>query len=375
VYNPLNTKSGAAAVSDWFNQFTPRLIPSPVPTPDGKNDLLQLAPTGAGRPLGAVTIAETLLTWLLNLRLLRGVPLCYLVPDARLLPPESIRFFHVDQTWIDRLIDGVYAAANVGTVDSTYSYAFLGAVRNTLDGRLQDLAKSLGGQSWTPGSDPLTGCLIRSELIRRWPDLVVTAFHDAAPPAAAGKPPAAPTNPLAVLRAETLSTDILIALFAGQPKQVQIREPHVAMRFGVDMSEADQKKPDLTGVTMSVDLRNTDGTQVPPAGPNQAPPTVTVTAGKAANRTLNIKGFYDSFMKKYSADNLGAGPRTIALQFERPAYVQDFILSPNVAENGGSVSPLELIKLGPAVPLRNGRALNLDKFVARLGVAERNGRV
>ena len=44
--------------------------------------------------------------FLARLRLLHGVPFCYLVPDAELLPPESIRFFYLDRAWTDALVQG-----------------------------------------------------------------------------------------------------------------------------------------------------------------------------------------------------------------------------------------------------------------------------
>ena len=53
--------------------------------------------------------------WLARLRLLENVPFAYFVPDALLLPPESIRFFYLDRAWTDALILG---ALSVGTVSS-----------------------------------------------------------------------------------------------------------------------------------------------------------------------------------------------------------------------------------------------------------------
>ena len=44
---------------------------------------------------------------LAELRLLSSVPFSYLVPDASLLPPESMRFFYLDRNWTDALVEGV----------------------------------------------------------------------------------------------------------------------------------------------------------------------------------------------------------------------------------------------------------------------------
>jgi len=54
--------------------------------------------------------------FLAGLRLLHEVPFSYLVPDADLLPPESIRFFYIDRNWTDALVQG---ALSVGTITTT----------------------------------------------------------------------------------------------------------------------------------------------------------------------------------------------------------------------------------------------------------------
>jgi len=49
--------------------------------------------------------------FLAHLRLLVGVPFEYLVPDTAMLADESIRFFHLDRSWTDRVVDGVLGRA------------------------------------------------------------------------------------------------------------------------------------------------------------------------------------------------------------------------------------------------------------------------
>ena len=50
---------------------------------------------------GTSSIPAEVIDWLARLRLLHGVPFAYLVPDADLLPPESVRFFYLDRDWTD----------------------------------------------------------------------------------------------------------------------------------------------------------------------------------------------------------------------------------------------------------------------------------
>ena len=56
------------------------------------------------------TAERRVVDWLAQLRLLRGVPFEYLVPDEGLLRPETMRFFHVDRNWTDVLVEGAHVA-------------------------------------------------------------------------------------------------------------------------------------------------------------------------------------------------------------------------------------------------------------------------
>ena len=51
------------------------------------------------------------LSWLARRRVLEGIPFQYLVPTEDALPPETIRFFHIDRNWLDALIDGCLSVA------------------------------------------------------------------------------------------------------------------------------------------------------------------------------------------------------------------------------------------------------------------------
>src|SRR5207253_203005 len=54
-------------------------------------------------------------SFLSHLRMLVGVPFEYLVPNADLLPDESIRFFYLDRSWADRMVDGANAVGQIGS--------------------------------------------------------------------------------------------------------------------------------------------------------------------------------------------------------------------------------------------------------------------
>src|SRR6516225_11904360 len=86
-------------------------------------------------------------SFLAHLRLLVGVPFDYLVPDARLLPDESIRFFYLDRSWTDRLVDGAMAVGKIGSRDQAYHQARSGPVSQQIDLTeriVRDLQRSRG---------------------------------------------------------------------------------------------------------------------------------------------------------------------------------------------------------------------------------------
>src|SRR5579872_1661190 len=116
-------------------------------------------------------------SFLAHLRLLIGVPFEYLVPDARLLPAESIRFFYLDRSWTDRLVDGVLAVGKLGTREQGHHQAHNPTILARLDGlepqvrSLQrgtaDYGTALAGATAQAG--PVTGFILRSEAVAGWP--------------------------------------------------------------------------------------------------------------------------------------------------------------------------------------------------------------
>ncbi|MFQ6199060.1 hypothetical protein [Streptomyces sp. NPDC000405] len=164
---------------------------------------------GSGKPEGPDEDFTAVRDWLLRLRNLTGVPFAHLVPDARMLPAESLRFFHVDADWTTTLVEG---ALSVGLA---HRFDFTG----------DDLVFGPQGALPEPTA-PVTGLLLRSKLVSGWPALEVRPF--AAPHETEGE------TPLRVLRREALAEDVLLVLFEGVPGRVEIAEPQQGVHFGID---------------------------------------------------------------------------------------------------------------------------------------------
>jgi hypothetical protein len=177
-----------------------------------------------------VQLPLALRNWLGRLRLLYGVPFAYLVPDERLLPVESVRFFYIDRNWTDRLVDGALSVGKISTRDYAHHHAVNDIVRCQTDDEERCVRARLRPSDDLPseraeGID-LTGMLIRSRVVSGWPGLEVRAYRGEK---------AIEADKLPLLRMERPAPDILLCLWSGIPKLVDVEEPREGILFGVDL--------------------------------------------------------------------------------------------------------------------------------------------
>ncbi|MGB0525937.1 MAG: hypothetical protein ACPGJS_23355, partial [Flammeovirgaceae bacterium] len=143
--------------------------------------------------------------WFENLRLLKSIPFRYLVPDERMLPQESIRFFQVDELWIEALLDGAFSIGRVPYKDQG-----------------------------THKKDQviMSGFFLRSEAVSGWPDLLVDGYGALPHPDNLDSEVALSSNKLQLLRKEKLSESLMICLFEGIIQTIDIHLKPEAIHFG-----------------------------------------------------------------------------------------------------------------------------------------------
>ncbi len=175
-----------------------------------------------------VAIADELVQWLSRLVLLYPVPFHYLVPHASLLPMESLRFFHLDDNWVDALVDGALSIAVRGLAGQDV------AARKDLQSALSKIVYQyrlrLQGKNpdWNPSEHymgmPKSGFLLRSRLLTGWPGVEITATTSAA------RDDFLPE----ILRLDQIADGVLFCLARGSLEKVTFREPREGITFGVD---------------------------------------------------------------------------------------------------------------------------------------------
>jgi hypothetical protein len=115
-------------------------------------------------PSASLDIPPAVSSWFEHLALLEGLPFNYLVPDERLLPPESIRCFQIDPMWMECLMDGAFSIGRVLASD------------HAQDASLQEKT-TLN----TSMPEHVSGFLLRSDVVAGWPGLQVDGYDQTAP--------------------------------------------------------------------------------------------------------------------------------------------------------------------------------------------------
>lgn len=200
--------------------------------------------------------------FLARLRLLHGVPFSYLVPDADLLPIESIRFFYVDRAWSDALVQGVLSVGTITTADRAHLEAAYARIRDEVDETERTTRRPRDEKRLQGAAGTITGFLMRSRLVSGWPNLHVRGYSrdviedDALTTAAESDP-----SRMKVLRMERLAPAVLLVLFDGVPAVVHVEEPRQGIQFGVRLDSDAPPAPRRAKVKVR---DNATGDPVPP---------------------------------------------------------------------------------------------------------------
>jgi hypothetical protein len=310
--------------------------------------------------------------WLARLALLHGVPFRHLVPDERMLPVESVRFFYLDPNWIAALIDGALSIGVEGSRDlelqQTVSAALVatvaakvGSVRAAQRAR-PDLAVPTGGAAPTggastaialaspapaaaaspasasasaPSNAPTTsatttaavsatavpqraGVLLRSSAVAGWPGMVIQADG----------------GTTSLLRLDRLSDSVLLAVFDAVPTSITLGEPWHGLRFGVPGS--------------TLQLRNSNGASVGRTFPIGGGPSVLTmytrapASGTSGGQVLAVGPLSAALLvglNQVMGQTLVMGSALFALQLVLAASQLTFQPSPPAAPLAAAATP------------------------------------
>jgi len=169
-----------------------------------------------------LAIPQSLVDWLARLTQLQLVPFPYLLPDSRMAPAETLRFFSVDQRWIACLLDGAWSLGRQPASGWGFDTAYQ-PWQQLLAGTLLP-SFAVNGSFW-----PATGALLNSQIIPGyWPGI---QFE---------------TDPIANVVREDLLGPITLLLLLDRPiTSLTCKQPSEGIHFGFDMDEAGQLSKQL----------------------------------------------------------------------------------------------------------------------------------
>lgn len=212
------------------------------------------------RPETAAAVAEhvsekldPVAEWLANLGLLYPVPFSHLVPDPRLLPVESIRFFYVDPDWIDALQAGACSIAVHNSADAAALSTLHPQLRHAIDKKTGERSArryANAAQAAGSGRIKMSGMLIRSELVSSCPALVIAATRSG--------------NPVDLPRNDCPSKNVRLCLFDGIPDAVSLAEPYQGLLFGVEDNGIVPRY--VSGAALQIGAQIKNVPPVPPQG-------------------------------------------------------------------------------------------------------------
>jgi len=261
-----------------------------------------------GIPPDGVVPAE-ILRALAKLRLLEGVPFSYLVPDAELVPPETIRFFYVDRNATDALVQGALSVGTVNSVDRVELAQLHQIVRDEVDEaerlvRMKDSdAPTVDAAGRPIGVGGLiTGFVLRSRLVSGWPAMHVRAYSTDTRPDDQTIPEM-DTSPdrVRLLRMERLAPSVLFVLFDGVPAIVHLEEPRSGIQFGVRLQPTANPAQQTAVVTVR-DVKHPNNGPLKSGGADVTVPVPFRSGG--APGVINMKKLNDALVHVHGT-NMG----------------------------------------------------------------------
>jgi hypothetical protein len=144
-----------------------------------------------------------------ELSLLKGVPFNYLVPQEAMLPVESIRFFYINELWMDCLLDGAFSIGRASAADHDH-----------------DTIRKAEENGIKLNYPTRTGFIMRSDVISGWPDMVIEGYKN---------PTDSVTEAPMELHKTILSENVVLCIFEGEIDHVEMHLKPETIHFGLDV--------------------------------------------------------------------------------------------------------------------------------------------
>lgn len=142
-----------------------------------------------------------------GLDVLEGVPLTYLIPQAQMLPPESLRFFCVDPNWVACMKDGAMSIGRNCTRDWNHDRVLMTQLQR--------------GRNKTDRTTVWSGFFLRSVLVSGWQGMNLRCTGE-------------DHSELCIRQRKVFGTDVMMVIAEGKIAELELIEPEEALCFRVE---------------------------------------------------------------------------------------------------------------------------------------------
>lgn len=158
------------------------------------------------------------------------------------MPPEALRFFYIDNSWIDAFIDGALSCANHLEPKKDYTRLRIKEIYNYY------LATPINGLEKQPPPCPRYGFILRSSVVKAYPDLKITVVcwklniaGNLVPDDGSDNPKKLRHDPVVQLtRMDQFTTLCLLDCLPEEICQIKMSQPPHQQRFAFGESLAPQ---------------------------------------------------------------------------------------------------------------------------------------
>lgn len=185
--------------------------------------------------VAAEVFLESVLELLKEASLFYHVPAAYLFPLPDMQRADSLNFFQVDHNWVLALLDGICSVGRNASIDYSHDTEMIVDIyRRALKENEQVRLVRQGKKVSDPqGEAPevISGFLLNSVLVENFRGLEFRAYGQREG-----------GDPLKALRIETLGRQLLLGIFQGEIKRLEIAQPPEGLHFGFLTEEGILKK-------------------------------------------------------------------------------------------------------------------------------------
>lgn len=196
---------------------------------------------------------DSLLQLLMEGSLLYHIPYYYFMPND-MISDNELRFFQIDHNWILAYLDGICSPGRNAAIDYEHDTELLVKYYRQALEQQENIRRSIRKEKAITIIQEIgkcSGMLLKGQLVTNFRGLEFNGFDTTGC--------VDEVHPLPILRIEKLGSDLLLALFHGDLKQLHIGQPPESLHFGCNQDGQGNRTKQLRDLKTGKLYENQEG--------------------------------------------------------------------------------------------------------------------